>query len=411
LPQPDTEYGELSEHFSFEGNRIDSMLNFWLQLFRADFMPHVYCLRDPAVIALHIASDGVIAFSYFVIPFALLLLRNKRRDVKFGWMFMLFGVFIVACGATHLMAIYTLWHPIYRLEGAIKAIPALASITTALLLLKLVPTVAKLPSQEQHQRESDERTRAEGAGKILQNVLDCATNISIIATDTDGKITIFNRGAETMLGYSSDEMVGKKKATLIQLESELTARELELSKQTGRRVEGFDVFVEDARNAKAEGREWTYIRKDGSRFMVNRVVNSLRDASGATIGFVGVAMDVSARKKAEAAARASDLNFRLVVESVVDYALIMLDTAGDVVSWNAGAERLTGYSKDEIAGQHFSAFYLPEDVVQKLPEEELRIAAQQGSYAVEGSRVRKDGSRRYGAVNGLCETRPRRHRA
>jgi PAS domain S-box-containing protein len=369
------------------------MLNFWLQLFREDFMPHVYCLRDPAVIALHIASDAVIALSYFLISFSLLLLRHKRRDVKFGWMFMLFGIFIVACGATHLMAIYTLWHPVYRLEGAINAITALASLPTALHLLKLVPTVAKLPSQEQHQSESDERARAEGARKILQNVLDCATNISIIATDTEGKITIFNRGAESMLGYSSDEMVGKKKATVIHLESEVTARELELSKQTGRRVEGPDVFVEKARNAQAEGEEWTYVRKDGSHFIVNLMVNSLRDASGATIGFVGVAMDVSARKKAEAAARASDLTFRLVVESVVDYALIMLDTAGYVASWNAGAERLTGYSKDEIAGQHFSVFYLPEDVDRKLLEEELRIAVQLGRYAVEGWRVRKDASR------------------
>jgi PAS domain S-box-containing protein len=368
------------------------MLNFWLQLFRDDFMPHVYCLRDPAVIALHIGSDAVIAFSYFVIPFALLLLRHKRRDIKYGWMFMLFGIFIVACGATHLMAIYTLWHPVYRLEGLIKGITAIASLPTALLLLKLVPTVAKLPSQEQHRRESEERARAEAAWKTLQNVLDCATNISIIAGDIEGGITIFNRGAENMLGYRSDEMIGKS-PLVFHLESEVIARGLELTQETGRQVQGAEVFVEDLRRGRTEEREWTYVRKDGSRFSVNLVVNSLRDASGEALGFLGVAMDISARKKAEAAARASDQSFRLVVESVVDYALIMLDTAGYVVSWNAGAERLKGYSKDEIAGQHVSVFYQPEDVARDLPAEELRVVAQLGSYAVEGWRVRKDGSR------------------
>ncbi len=365
------------------------MLNFWLQLFRSDFMPHVYCLRDPGVIALHVASDAVIAFSYFVIPFALVLLRRKRPDIKVGWMFLVFGLFIVACGITHVMSIYTLWHPVYRLEGALKAITALVSLSGALLSLKIVPVLAKLPSQEQHQQEF---ARAEAAWKQLQNVLDGATNILIITVDTVGNITHFSRGAEAMLGYSSDEMIGKK-PSVIHLESEVIARELELSKQTGRQVRGFDVFVANARDANGEEREWTFVRKNGSRLMVNLMINSMRDASGAIVGFLGIALDVSTRKKAEAAARESDQSFRLLVESVVDYALIMLDTAGCVVSWNTGAERLEGYSKDEITGKHFSVFYLPEDIDRKLPDEELRIVAQRGSYAVEGWRVRKDGSR------------------
>jgi PAS domain S-box-containing protein len=126
---------------------------------------------------------------------------------------------------------------------------------------------------------------------------------------------------------------------------------------------------------------------------VNLVVTPLKDAAGTVSGFLGVAMDVSARKKAEAASRASDEHFRLIVETIEDYALIMLDAGGHVISWNTGAERIKGYTAAEIIGRHFSIFYGPEDIAQGHPDEELRIAAKLGRYTEEGWRVRKDGSR------------------
>jgi two-component system sensor histidine kinase/response regulator len=158
-------------------------------------------------------------------------------------------------------------------------------------------------------------------------------------------------------------------------------------------VEGFNVFIEKARSAEHEEREWTYVRKDGARLTVNLVVTALRDSSGEIIGFLGVAMDITARKKAEETLRASEERFRLIVDSVEDYALLMLDPQGYVSSWNAGAERIKGYRADEIIGQHFSRFYLPEAIARNHPGEELRIAAKEGRYREEGWRVRKDGSR------------------
>src|SRR5580693_10394019 len=93
------------------------------------------------------------------------------------------------------------------------------------------------------------------------------------------------------------------------------------------------------------------------------------------------------------ALHASEERFRLLVDAVSDYALLMLDPSGNVVSWNTGAERIKGYKADEIIGRHFSCFYLPEAIAKGHPEAELRIAAADGRYVEEGWRVRKDGSR------------------
>lgn len=102
--------------------------------------------------------------------------------------------------------------------------------------------------------------------------------------------------------------------------------------------------------------------------------------------------DIAKRKKTEQTLRASEERFRLIADAVKDYALLMLDPKGYVVSWNAGAERIKGYRAAEIIGKHFSCFYLPKAIAEGHPEEELRLAAREGRYEEEGWRVRKDGS-------------------
>lgn len=134
----------------------------------------------------------------------------------------------------------------------------------------------------------------------LQAVLDSATQVSIIATDVDGLIDVFNAGAERMLGYSAEEMVGLQTPQVIHLESEVVARGRELSRELGVPIEGFRVFVENAYRGEPDEREWTYVRKDGSRLPVNLVVTARRDRDGQVIGFLGIATDISARKRAEA---------------------------------------------------------------------------------------------------------------
>ncbi|MGC1258317.1 MAG: hypothetical protein WA867_22365, partial [Candidatus Acidiferrales bacterium] len=123
-------------------------MDFLRQLFSSgDFMPHGYCyLWNPGLVWLHVISDALIALAYFTIPFTLLWLVRKRRDLPFNSMFVLFGVFIVACGGTHVMEIWNLWHAEYWLAGMLKAVTATASVGTAILLVQLKPKALEVPN-------------------------------------------------------------------------------------------------------------------------------------------------------------------------------------------------------------------------------------------------------------------------
>src|SRR6201992_4454595 len=125
------------------------------------YMPHGYCfLWNPGLIGLHVISDLLIALSYLSIPFTLGYFVRKRRDLPFHWMFVCFGLFILACGATHAMEVWTLWHADYWLSGAIKAFTALVSVPTAILLVRVIPQALSLPSPEAMRREIEARTSA-----------------------------------------------------------------------------------------------------------------------------------------------------------------------------------------------------------------------------------------------------------
>jgi signal transduction histidine kinase len=138
------------------------VLDFLSRIFANDFMPHKMCyLEDPAVLWLNVISDWLIALAYYLIPFLLFYFTRKRRDVAFNWIFVAFGVFILACGTTHLLGAVTVWNPVYRLEGVVKAITAIASIATFVLLAKMMPTLVLIPSPSQLAVEIDERRAAE----------------------------------------------------------------------------------------------------------------------------------------------------------------------------------------------------------------------------------------------------------
>jgi len=138
------------------------------------FAPHGICLQwEPELLVVHIASDAIIALSYFSIPFALTYFVSKRRDVEFGWVFWAFAVFIMACGLTHVMSIYTLWVPAYGVEGIVKIVTAVASISTALLLWPLIPYLLKVPSPAdlrlaKAMLEAEGRQRREAEAQLRQ---------------------------------------------------------------------------------------------------------------------------------------------------------------------------------------------------------------------------------------------------
>lgn len=160
------------------------MLDFVRRLFANDFMPHGHCYYwDPPVLWLNVISDAVIAASYYAIPFVLFAFAKRRRDLSFQWIFVAFGIFILACGTTHLMSIWTVWNGAYRLEGAIKAITAIGSAATAILLIPLMPVLVALPSpaamrevNEGLAREIAERRTAEEVIRNLNTQLEERVN-------------------------------------------------------------------------------------------------------------------------------------------------------------------------------------------------------------------------------------------
>ena len=136
------------------------MIEFFRKLFTSDFMPHGFCyLWNPPVLWLNVVGDGLITLSYYAIPFFLFAFFRRRRDISFRWVFAAFATFILACGTTHLMGVWTVWHGTYRLDGVIKAITALASLATAVLLVPLMPTLVQLPSPAQLRLAEDELRR------------------------------------------------------------------------------------------------------------------------------------------------------------------------------------------------------------------------------------------------------------
>jgi C4-dicarboxylate-specific signal transduction histidine kinase len=149
------------------------MKEFLQELLSSDFMPHGYCYSwKPGLVWLHLVSDVLIALAYFSIPLTLVYFIRKRKDLPFNWMFLCFGTFILACGSTHLMEVWTLWHGTYWLSGAIKALTALASVPTAILLLYLVPHAVALPSPQAMRLEIAERKSAERALNLVKEQLE-----------------------------------------------------------------------------------------------------------------------------------------------------------------------------------------------------------------------------------------------
>src|SRR3954452_3106291 len=215
---------------------------------------------------------------------------------------------------------------------------------------------------------------------IVQQVKDYA----LFALDPAGRIMTWNLGAERIKGYAPEEIVGRHFSVFYTPDAVARGwpdEELRLATREGR--------FED------EG--WR-VRKDGSRFWANVVITALRDDDGKLLGFSKTTRDLTERRLQDEALRQAEERFRLLVEGVVDYAIFMLDPDGVVTSWNAGAQRIKGYARDEIIGQHFSRFYADEDIEAGKPWEALATARREGRAEDEGWRLKKSGERFWARV-------------
>jgi PAS domain S-box-containing protein len=215
--------------------------------------------------------------------------------------------------------------------------------------------------------------------ELYQRLIESISDYAIFALDASGVVASWNPGAQRIKGYTAGEIIGRHFSVFYppaDIAAGKPAWELEVAAREGR--------VED------EG--WR-LRQDGSRFWANVVISAVRDDRGEVTGFVKVTRDRTEQRDAIEALRVSEERVRLLVQNVKDYAILMLDRDGHIQSWNEGAQRIKGYTAQEIVGQSFTTFYPEEAVAAGFPQYELKMAAEEGRFEDEAWRVRKDGSR------------------
>ncbi|TYL84643.1 hybrid sensor histidine kinase/response regulator [Bradyrhizobium cytisi] len=261
------------------------------------FSPHGICLLwEPELIWLHVVSDAIIAAAYFSIPFALTILVTKRRDLQFGWVYWAFAIFIMACGLTHVLSIYTLWVPIYGIEGLVKAVTAAASIFTAGALWPLLPKILTIPSPFELQKVQaaleEEEIKSRDATLLLRQVGDAQRAMresvtrltAVVETAVDGvilfdaqaRILLFNPACERLFGYHAAEVMN--------LDIGMLMSNQERPSSTG--------HARRFATGEAAG-----LRKDGSSFPMGLSVGQAWQ-DGELI-YVGIIHDLTARKLTE----------------------------------------------------------------------------------------------------------------
>ncbi|MET3966824.1 PAS domain S-box protein [Bradyrhizobium sp. S3.9.1] len=227
---------------------------------------------------------------------------------------------------------------------------------------------------ETSNRFEDAQT-SDGRYRLL---VEAITDYAIYMLDRKGRVTSWNPGAKRFKGYEADEIIGRHFSTFY-TEAERSQNVPALA------------LAEAERTGRFEREGWR-VRKDGTQFWAHVVIDAIRAPEGELVGFAKITRDLTERRAAETKLRESEAQFRLLVQSVTDYAIYMLDVEGHVASWNAGAQRIKGYAPEEIIGRHFSNFYTEADRAAGLPRIGLETAARSGRWEHEGQRVRKDGT-------------------
>lgn len=215
-------------------------------------------------------------------------------------------------------------------------------------------------------------------------LIDAVVDYAIYMIDPDGIITSWNSGARRFKGYEEAEILGQHFSRFY----------TEEDRRAGLPQRALDTAINEGR---FEGEGWR-VRKDGTRFWSHVVIDPILDPTGKLLGFAKITRDLTDRKMGEETLKQSEQQFRLLVQSVTDYAIYMLSPDGRLTNWNQGAQRIKGYRPEEVIGQHFSMFYTPEDREAGEPQRALETAIREGRFENKAWRVRKDGTRFFAHV-------------
>ncbi len=290
------------------------MFNLFHDLFdTSSFIPHGHCyLWKPDLVWLHILSDSLICISYYCIAISLIYFMRKREDLPYKWLLLLFGTFIFLCGTTHLMEVWTLWHPSYWLSGLVKAITAFISVYTALTLLPIIPLLLAVASPKQLKAANSKLEQELAQKRHLLNAFIRSTPVGIGLLDNQLRYTIINEALADINGVSAAEHIGKTPweigPHLIDQHEEI----LQAVLSAGKSILDFEVH---RKNIKFPSIEQTWL---ASYFPIQSITNQL-------IGVGIVAIEITDRKQAEAALQ-RQLRQSLLLKQITEDIRQSLDT-------------------------------------------------------------------------------------
>ena len=325
-----------------------NLVSHWLS--SNGLMPHGFCYQwKPALIWLHAGSDTLIALAYFSIPVALIHLVRKKRDIPFSWMFVCFGVFIAACGATHLMEVWTLWVPSYWFSGGIKVITAVASIPTAISLVRLVPQALNLPNPEAMRAANEELLRQDvSLKKSEERFRQMAGNIQEIFW------TMNPETKETTYVSPAFEQICELPVDAL-YSNPTSYREL-IHPEDRQRVL---TALEKLENSNRFEEEFRIVCPSGATKWLRAIGFNARDSGGVIQTIVGTVQEITARKEMEVVLRESEDRYRDLVEHSSDL-ICTHDLEGRLLSVNELPVKLLGYTREELLNKPMREFLLPE---------------------------------------------------